>query len=167
MSNPIQNNKDGERAWFLHSHIKENEIKRRQLLLDSMEAINELYKDKLYQVVLGDAEAPWSAYLGQHSTFYSASQIYLFNKIYQKFIVELGVNRDEIADIPTTKLSSLIGVVNKENVLEWLQKAREFTNQDFQDEIRVSQGKESCLDCKHECEVDYKICQKCGFRHKI
>lgn len=167
MTNPIQNSKDGERAYWLHSNIKTLESQRRNLLLQSMEAINELYSTKLYRIILGDENAPWSAYLGQHDTFYSASQIYLFNKIYQKFIIELGVNRDEIADIPTTKLSNILKLVTKENINEWLTKARELTNQDFTDEIRIAQGKESYQTCQHESEVDYKICQKCGFRHKI
>lgn len=159
--------KDGEKAWVLHNEIVQNEQKRRGLLYNSMKAINELYSTKLYKTILGDDQAIWSSYLGQHGTYYSANQIYVMNKIYNKFIIELQLEAKDIVDISITKLSSLISIINKENVHDWLVKAQELTSQDFNDEIRVLQGHESYLDCKHDSEINYKICQKCGFRHKI
>ncbi len=163
--NENKTQEQGEIAFYLHNKVKENEIKRRQLLFESMEAIHEIHKSKQYKIILGDEDAPWSAYLGQHDTYYSASQIYAFDKIYSKFMFELGIKPEQIAQIPNTKLLNLVSVVNKENVLEWLNKAETLTTQDFEDELRVLKGGVSYLDCTHKY-VPYSICTSCGNRHK-
>lgn len=157
----------GNLAWKLHNKISENETQRRILLLQNMQFIHQIHSDKLYKVLLGDEEAPWSAYLGQNEVYYSTSKVYTMDKVYGKFIVELGVDNQVLKEIPLSKLSNLIGVVTKENVEEWLTKARELTGQDFNDELRKATGKISYLECPHKNEVDYKICQSCGYRHKI
>lgn len=162
----MPNEKDGIEAFRLHSEVGENEMLRRKLMFRNMELIHELHRTKGYKVILGDDEAPWSAYLGQHEVFYSASKIYTLDKIYGKFISELGLSMDQIVSIPTSKLSNLINVVNGDNVLEWLNKAKELTTQDFEDELRVATGKVSYLECPHKNTVLYSICQSCGFRHK-
>ncbi len=156
----------GNEAFVVHSQIAENEKQRRQLLLENAELIHLMHSKGLYKVILGDENAPWSGYLTQHELFYSASKVYMLDKIYLKFIKELELDPSEIADIPHSKLANLIGVVTEENVHEWLTKARTLTSQDFNDEIRVAQGKESYLTCPHRNQVTYDICSSCGFRHK-
>lgn len=159
------NEQRGEKAWTLHKQVSENEKKRRLLLLENAELIHEIHSQKLYQVILGDEEAPWSAYLSQHEVFYPASKVYSLDKIYLRYIKELELLPVMISDIPLSKLSNLISLVTKENVEEWLDKARTLTSQDFNDEIRIAQGKESYLNCPHKNEKEYLICQSCGFRH--
>ncbi len=158
--------KAGDKAWELHNTIAQNEALRRKLLFDSMKAIHEIHDGKLYQTLLGDENAPWSAYLGQHELYYTKSQIYQYDKVYQKFVKELDINAGVIDMIPVSKLSAIVNLVNKENVLEWITKANELTSQDFQDEIRKAQGKESYLTCPHKNKVEYEICSSCSFRHK-
>lgn len=155
----------GEQGWALHKAIENNELERRRLLFENMALIHEMHNSKLYKVVLGDENAPWNAYLTQFGVFYSASKIYMLNKIYGTFIKGLGLTPEQIVDIPHSKLSLIISFVTKENVHEWLMKARELTSQDFQDEIRKVQGKESYLTCPHTF-TEYEICGKCSFRHR-
>jgi hypothetical protein len=157
---------DGERAWELHKQIIANEKMRRQLMFASMKAIHDLHSKKLYQVILGDEDAPWNAYLGQHEVFYSSGKVYMLDRIYRKYIQELELQPSDIYDVPFTKLATLIGVVKKDDVYEWLNKARDLTTQDFEDEIRKATGKMSYLECEHKNKVTYDICQSCGFRHK-
>lgn len=161
------NSKDGEKAWYLHNEVVGNEKKRRELLLQNMKNLAELHNTKLYRAVLGDDEAPWSAYLGQHEIFYSKSKVYNYVQIYNKFIKELELDPEVLVSIPNSKLANLISVVNKENVQEWLTKAETLTSQDFEDELRIAQGKESYTTCEHKNEVQYAICSICSFRHKI
>lgn len=160
------NEKDGLQAWSLHKQLIENEKQRRQLLLENMELIHTLHATKGYKAILGDEDAPWSAYLGHEDIFYSASQVYTYDKVYGKFIKELGIDITRIADIPTSKLSNLIKIVNLDNVEDWLSKAESLTTQDFEDELRKAHGKISYLDCSHKNTQIYSICQSCGFRHK-
>jgi hypothetical protein len=161
------NEEKGKLAMELHQLIMQNELNRRQLLFANMEHIGKMYHDKLYQVFLGDDTASWSAYMGQFDVFYTKSQVYLMNKIYQKFIKELGLDSKDISDIPHSKLGLLVNLVNKENVHLWLTKSRELTSQDFKDEIRKATGKVSYLACSHQEEVTYKICQTCSHRHRV
>lgn len=162
----MQTEREGEQAFFLHNKIIENEKQRRELLLENIKFLTEVYNKKLYKAVLGDEKAPWSAYLGQFETYYSKQKVFSFIQIYNKFVNELGLDSKILAEFPYSKLGLLVSVVNKENVNEWLEKARELTNQDFQDELRIAQGKKSYLDCEHEDMRKYEICQTCNFRHK-
>lgn len=161
----MTNEQEGERAWAFHKAIENNELERRNLLYSNMKLIHEMHAQKYYKTILGDEEAPWSAYLTQFETFYSASKIYTLDKIYLKFIKELQCVPESISSIPYSKLTNLIPVVTKENVKEWLTKAETLTSQDFNDEVRVAMGRESYLDCKHANTKNYEICQSCGFRH--
>lgn len=159
------NEQKGEKAWALHTQVIKNEQMRRALLIENMKNIHELHLDKLYTVIIGDEDAPWSAYLANNDIFYSASQVYTYDKIYGKFVKELNIDIDKLIDIPHSKLSNLISVVTKENVDDWLSKAESLTTQDFEDELRKAKGKISYLDCPHKY-VPYSICSSCGFRHK-
>ncbi len=155
----------GNRAYELHNEVIRNEIERRRLLYRNMEAIHALHENNLFRAVLGDERAPWSAYLSQYEIFYSQSQVYQFDKIYQKFVKELGHSESVLTGIPVSKLASLVNVVTKENSQSWLDKATTLTSQDFQDELRIAQGKKSYLDCSHTNSKEYIICE-CGFKHK-
>ena len=163
----MEKNENAEYAFSLHKMIEENEIKRRELLFYNMEILNKIYREKYFKIILGDEEAQWSAYLGQHEIFYARSKIFTMNRIYQRFIVELKIDVQRIAPIPLTKLANLLPVVDKKNVDEWLTKAEVLTNQDLNDEIRIASGKESYLNCEHKEEQTYKVCSKCGNRHRI
>lgn len=167
MSNQESNEAIGNEAFSMHKQIANNELARRTLMLENSRLIHEMHSKGLYKVVLGDTNAPWSAYLSQHDTYYTASKIYMLDKIYGKFVKELGIDISVVADVPNSKLSAIISFVTKENVNEWLTKAGQLTSQDFQDEIRKAQGKVSYLECPHKKEVQYAICQSCSHRHKI
>lgn len=161
------NEQTGEKAFKLHQQIAENEKQKRQLSIESAELIHLMHSEKLYKVILGDENAPWSAYLSQNEVYLSASKVYMLDKIYGKFIKELGLEVTQIVDVPYSKLANLIGVVTKENVEEWLNKSKVLTSRDFNDELRIAQGKESFFECSHRNQVNYSICQSCGERHKV
>lgn len=157
--------KEGQRAFELHKQIADNELERRRLLLVNMQFVNELHSSGLYKAVLGDEKAPWSAYLGQHEVFYSREKVWQYDRIWEVFVKGLRAKPEDIVDIPTSKLIALIPLINKGNLEKWLDEARALTTQDFNDEIRVAQGKVSYVDCKHRFEK-YEICRDCNFRHK-
>jgi hypothetical protein len=163
----MNNEEKGKIAFDLHQIIAGREMKRRELLFENMRDINRMYSEKLFRVFLGDENAQWSAYLGEHSVFYSRSKVFTMNRIYQRFIVELKIDVQRIAPIPLTKLANLLPVVDRKNVEDWLTKAETLTNQDLNDEIRIASGKESYLNCEHKEEQTYKVCAKCGNRHRI
>lgn len=163
----MEKDNNAELAWALHKAIENNEMERRSLLFANMKLLNGLYSKGLYKIILGDENAQWSSYLSQHEVFYSRNKVFTMNRIFQKFIIELKLSVQEIFSIPITKLDSLLTVVTKDNVQDWLTKAQSLTNQDFNDELRIAQGKESYLNCEHSDEKTFKVCAKCGNRHQI
>lgn len=157
---------DADIAFELHSEIIRNEQKRRILLLENMKHIHELHRTGLYKSVLGDENAPWSAYLSQHEVFYTRNKVYMLDKIYDLFVRQFAIDAERIAKIPQSKLSALLPIITKENADEWLTKAETLTSQDFNDEIRISQGKISYLNCPHSDTRELVECSTCGFKHR-
>jgi len=156
---------DGDTAFKLHQQIKSNELQRRELLAINSELLSKIKKNELYRAILGDDKAPWSAYLGQIEVMYSRHDVYNMIRIQQKYCEELGLKYETIADIPKSRLAIIIGIVTKDNVQDWLNKARVLTNQDFKDEFREAKGLPTTETCTHKLE-EYEICSICGFKHK-
>ena len=64
----------GTLAFNKNTRIVMNEIKRRELLIENILLLNEM-KDGLYKDYLGDADAPWSAYLAETEIYYTRSRV--------------------------------------------------------------------------------------------
>lgn len=157
---------EGIQAFELHQLIVENERQRRILLGKNIANLKLMKDSLLFKVILGDNEAEWSAYLGQVETFYSRNEVYNLIRIYNKFVVELGCDFSNICDIPISRLSELVLVVDKHNLEDLLANARVLTSQDFRNSIRGIKGLATIDDGHPHLFVDYKICSVCGERHK-
>lgn len=156
----------GELAFKVHSQIAKNELARRNFLGDNINLLQIMKDKELYKAVLGDDKAEWVQYLGQIETFYSRNTIYNLMRIYDKFVKDLGYKYEEISDIPKSRLSALLSVVDKNNVQDLLEKARILTSRDFSDDIKQIKGIPTTDTCKH----DYKrleVCRHCGERHEL
>jgi MT-A70 protein len=66
---------------------------------------------------------------------FSRQTAYQFIRLYEKYDVQLNV-RHALHDIDYTKLDKIIGCINKENVDEWLAKAKSLSRADLVEEIR-------------------------------
>ncbi len=157
--------KDGVDGFNLHQRIKDNEQQRRTLLADNAYFLSLMKDRELYKAVLGDEKADWNAYLGQVEVMYSRNDVRKMMQIYSKFVVELEQSYSDICDIPKSRLLVLIPIVTKETLEEWLSKARELTNLDFRDEVRIAKGLKPSEECEHTFK-EYEICSTCGFKHK-
>jgi hypothetical protein len=157
--------REGEYAWYLHNQIVENEKQRRKLLVESIKYLLEIKESGLFKAILGDERASWSAYLTQNDTFGSRNVIAYYIRIYDTFVKKWGLDTESFMDIPYSKLYLIVQIATKENIFDWLEKARNLTTQDFEDELRIAKGKKSYLDCQHRFD-EYEICSECGFRHK-
>lgn len=150
----------GYDGFELHKYIEKNELKRRRLLLENIECLEKIYKDKLYKEILGDDSAEWSAYLSQIEVYYTRAKIRKLLKISEKFKMQL----DKIIDIP---ISRLMDITSLENVDydEWFDKARVLTPRDWRIEIRHAKGLVTADTCEHQM-VPYEICGICGEKHR-
>lgn len=159
------NEEQGIKANELHQKVAQNEEMRRALLMENMQMLSELKTKELYRAILGDERAPWSAYLGQLEVFYTRNEVNNYIRIYDKFINELGVDKNRIYKITRSRLFDLLPIINKENVEELLSMAEVFTSQDWKNEMRTRRGKISIDDCKHSFE-SFEACADCGFKCK-
>lgn len=159
------NEVDGTIANELHQKVAQNEEMRRALLMENMQMLSQLKTKNLYRAILGDERAPWSAYLGQLEVFYSRNEVNNYIRIYDKFINELGVDKNRIYKITRSRLFDLIPIINRENVDELLSMAEVLLSQDWVNEMRIRRGKTSIDECPHSF-VEYEICQECGSKHK-
>lgn len=153
-------------GFNLHSRIAANELMRRRLMGENIRLLSMMKDKELYKAVLGDDKAEWVAYLGQVETFYSRNTVYNLMRVYDKFVIDLGYDFETISDIPLSRLTALLVVINNENMTDLLDKARVLTSRDFNDEIREIKGLPVSTDCKH----DYKqleVCKHCGEKHEL
>jgi hypothetical protein len=161
----IESEQMGELAFEYHNKIQSNERKRRELMAENAKLLS-IMKGGLYKAILGDDKGKWAGYLGQIEVMYSRSSVENMIQIYQRLCEGLNLNYDEISDIPKSRLLDLSNILcSGSQVEEWLNKARNLTNQDWTNEIREMKGLPTMEECSHKFQ-DYEICSICGLRHQ-
>ena len=131
--------------------------------LELAKELSELKKDENYRIIMGDTEASWKAFLCQPEINLHVAKADRLVKIYQKYIQELGLSTEDIYGVDSNILVRLASVVTKDNVGEWIEKAKNLSRADVYREIKFGAIDEM------KCEHNYtrKIvctCVKCGTR---
>lgn len=159
------NEENSKEAFELHSKIINNELVRRALLMDNMQALSKIKQGNLYRTILGDEKAPWAAYLGLTDVHYTRNEVNNYIRIYDKFINELTIDPVIVLGITRSRLFDMLPIVDSSNVYELLEMARVYTTQDWSNEMRIRRGKTSVDECPHTFE-EFNICHECGFKHR-
>jgi len=160
------NEKIGKEAFELYDQIRENELHRRELMANNTELLYKIKERELYKAILGDENGEWAGFLGLVDVYYSRSDVNKLISIFKKFTLELEIKIEQIIDIPRTRLVDILKLVTKENVDDWLSKAKELTSRDWRIETREAKGLPTEDDCLHKYQK-YEICKICGERHKL
>lgn len=155
----------GEEAFEIFKKLKENEFQARNFLAENAKYYAEIFDRQLFKDLLGSEDAEWSGFLAQVEVFHTRNEIKSLIDTYKKF-TELGIDYKTICDIPIMRRVDLMKIVNKDNLEEWLSKARILIPQDWKKEIREFLGKPIEDNCSHDYQ-NYEICKICGERHKI
>lgn len=159
--------KRGKEAFDLDVKIRENESKRRLLLAENAKLLAEVFDKKLYKELLGDEEGQWAGYLGALEIFYSRNQSYSLIRIYRKLTEKLGIPPEIWVDVPITRLSHVLPLINEENYADWFASAVSLTSKDWNIELRKHSGKISEEDEHEHDNAYYEICKICGKKHKL
>lgn len=118
---------------------------------------------KRYKTILGYPEASWKTFLAQPELKITYSKSQRLVAIYDIYIVQLGLQPEEIMGVDTNSLYRMKGVVNKENVKEWLEKAKELSRLDLTRELKFGHVDE--MTCNHDFECkEMCVCKICGTR---
>ena len=154
-------------ANVLHDMIVTNEEERRKLFFENVLMLSSLKKSKLYKDLLDpQTDRSWVSYLAQLEIYYSRWSIERWMKIYDKLIKELDIKVDTLRGIPETRLYELAIVSDKNNVDEWISRAKTATSLDWRNFLAENKGLPTTEECKHKNSKFYSICDDCGFRHK-
>lgn len=157
----------GARAFKLHQEVLANEEKRRSFLARNATILSQIYDEGLYKDLLGDEDGQWAGYLSDFRIFYSRNQIDSFLRVYNKMTKKLGVHPDIWVEVPITRLTDILPVIDQNNYEEWLIKAKILTTSDWNIEVRAAKG----LITEEEHQVhdfkEYRICKQCGRKETI
>lgn len=125
------------------------------------EKLYKLKKGNLYKFVFGDSVTSWRAFLSEANIPVSTADQRVRN--YEYYIVNKGIDVQELIDLDVSCLYRLIGKLESEEateqqVVEWLDRVRHLSRSDFLKELRGE-------DCIHEgqpVEITVLKCGSCG-----
>lgn len=163
----METNARAEAAFSTHRQIEANEKLRRQLLVDNASLLVDMLDKDYYKDILGDETAPWSGYLGQIEIYYSRYQIDSYVRVYKKLVGKLGIPAKAWMDIPITRLTDCLKLIDATNYEDWFSNALVLTSKDWTIKVRDAKGLVTEETEGHEHNMEqYEICTQCGLKQK-
>ncbi len=89
--------------------------------------------------------------------------------VFEKFVVEYGINPDRILEAGGWSDCYQIAILseNKEDAEDWLNKAKVLNSTDLRREITEFRTGKPMKDCKHPNRYLLSVCPTCGLKEKI
>jgi len=159
--------KRGAIAWKLDQQIKDNELKRRMLLIENAKHLSTIYEEGYYKELLGFEDSEWAGYLADLEVFYSRNKVNSYVTVYRKLTGQLKIEPEEWVHIPMTRLMDIVSILTEGNVDDWLAKASILTSKDWKIELRKAKGQVTEDEEHIHDDVDYSICRVCGRKCKL
>lgn len=154
-----------QELFNLSQEVKIAEYHRRKLFLILGERFYQIKKDKLYKKILGET-ASWSEFLAQPEIMLSRNEVYNLVRVHKKYVIEHGLQIDELSQIPLSRLLEMIPVIkSKFDIEDWFFRAKTLSPSDFTKELRIMKGLPIEDECEHKF-INYKICNHCGEKQK-
>jgi hypothetical protein len=102
-----------------------------------------LKKEDAFKKCVGQGADKWEDYLRDPEIGLSKSEATRLMQIYEVFVLQLGYEEEEIADIPTKSLFYLLPLAKKEDIKELVEQAKVLSQHDFREAVydkRVAEG---------------------------
>ena len=115
-----------------------------------------------YRIIMGDVDATWKSFIAQPELQPLTLQTaYRLTKIYDVYIKKLGLKEEDISGIDSLSLLRLARKVNKDNVMVWLNKAKNLSRSDLYRDLKYGNINEN--ECEHQwdCKTTCR-CKLCG-----
>ena len=117
-----------------------------------------------YKVIMGYDEASWKAFVAQpelHISYEKAQRLVILFDVY---IEGFGLKEKEIIGVDSNSLCYVArkNILTKDNVRDWVNKAKELSRSDFQREVKFGHVDEMKCDHKGEVKRTTITCPKCG-----
>lgn len=95
----------------------------------------------------------------------SRSQVSRLIGIHEKFVIQAGIQRQDLGPAGWTKLAmTLPHIKDKEDAKYWFQQASTLTRSDLEKEIKEKVSGKQMSACSHEKKYMISICEDCGER---
>lgn len=123
---------DTERAMAVHKHVLE--LKRRTAMnfLDLGKAFAEIKTKKLYEAFSCET---FEEYLGTPELSFDRSTVFALIRIFETYVMKLGMPEKDLVDIHWSKLHKIAPVVTVANAEDMLEKARTLSRSSLQVEV--------------------------------
>jgi hypothetical protein len=149
-----------------HNLVVELNNASRRVQHDIMRTLNELFKTQGYKAILGDENAPWSAYLSQAEIFYPRSKVNNWRKIISVLEDKFDLTSSDYVNVPESRLINIARVATSaEDAKELIANAEVLTPLDWKNLIAERKGKPTSEECKHDF-VSLQVCPHCGLKAK-
>lgn len=155
--------RQGENLFFLNQRIQDRETQRRKLFLENVADLKKIFDEELFKLEYEN----WAGFLGQLGVYYSRNEVDTWRKVYEFFIDKHNFDPDIFIGVPVSRLDDIrrLETINKVQISELIDKAKELPSRDWKDEIAEFLGKPTTSDCKHDYTT-YDICNTCGEKHR-
>ena len=154
---------DVKEIFKVYQHLQSLQGASRGVDLELAKELSILKKDGNYKIIMGDDEASWKAFLAQPEINLHPAKADRLVVIYDVYIQQLGLTEKDISDVDSNSLRRLASRVTKENVMEWIDKARNLSRSDLFREIKYGHIDE--MKCEHEFKCKKTcVCKMCGTR---
>ena len=124
-------------AWERHCRIVTLRNQAERTFLELGEELYWFEKERQYETLGHDS---FNAYLADPEVDISRAMAYRLKGVYEKYILELSVDKDGIAarllPVGADKLDAIRPYVDEDNVDEWLDKAATLSRSDLRQEIK-------------------------------
>lgn len=145
------------RAHTLFNRLKAIKFDTTNRFLEAAAILSELEAEGKWQDLGYDS---WHSFVGDPELDLSTGYVSTAINIHRKFIVEFGVNPEEIAEIGWGKVAMILPVVTRENLEELMEQAKGNSKSDLSKTIKQLKTPN---DSKHKHVWRYyRKCAECG-----
>lgn len=160
----IMNQTEIYKVW---RETKELKHANRNLDLELARRLLFLKRENRYRHITGDPRSTWGEFLSDPELQISWEKARRIMRIYEVYIEGYGLKDEEINGIDQRSLLKLSTIIDKDNVRDWLLKAKNLSRSDLKRELKF--GDIDVMTCKHNYSKTHETmeCSKCGEINKI
>jgi hypothetical protein len=132
--------------------------KQGELALEFGMTLKEIRDKKLYQHMGEGGFDNFYQFLASPEISLNPNTALMYIRVYEFYIEKLKIPKEKLTEIPVNRLNQLkSGLENKskDEIEEWIEKARVLGRKDFEKEMEEAR-------MKKEDDIKIKICKKCG-----
>ena len=147
-----------ENAFKLYQRCIHLKKKQGELALEFGYVLKKIRDEKLFKYIGDGGFDNFYQFLSSPEISLNPNTALMYIRVYEFYIEKLKLPKEELIEIPVNRLNQLKSGLEdktKEEVLEWIEKAKVLGRRDFEKEMEEAKFKK-------EKDIEIKVCRKCG-----